>query len=87
MDVTWTPQDFRSVPMDEAMMPLPTPLMTPPVTKMYFMIQYSSGQKESKNAENDRCDSKCHGRANKQTERPRVATILTGNIIISIIEK
>ncbi|KAF0746769.1 hypothetical protein FWK35_00018010 [Aphis craccivora] len=58
MDVTWTPQDFRSVPMDEAMMPLPTPLMTPPVTKMYFMIQYSSGQKESKNAEDDRRDSK-----------------------------
>ncbi|KAE9538078.1 hypothetical protein AGLY_006050, partial [Aphis glycines] len=66
MDVTWTPQDFRSVPIDEAMMPLPTPLMTPPVTKMYFMIKYFSGQKESKNAENDRRDSKM-SRTREQT--------------------
>lgn len=64
MDVTWTPQDFRSVPMDEAMMPLPTPLMTPPVTKMYFMVYYSSGKKGSRNAEDDRSKYVADARTN-----------------------
>lgn len=38
MDVTSRPHDFNKVPNDEAMTPLPTPLITPPVTKMYFIV-------------------------------------------------
>lgn len=38
MDVTSRPHDFNKVPNDEAMTPLPTPLITPPVTKMYFIL-------------------------------------------------
>lgn len=38
MDVTSKPQDLSSVPKEEAMTPLPTPLITPPVTKMYFIL-------------------------------------------------
>ncbi|TNN86169.1 hypothetical protein EYF80_003586 [Liparis tanakae] len=38
MAVTCRPQDFRIVPTLLAMMPLPMPEMTPPVTRMYFII-------------------------------------------------
>ena len=37
MAVTLSPRDFKSLPMDEAVMPLPSPDITPPVTMMYFM--------------------------------------------------
>ena len=37
MEVTLTPEDFRMVPRLLAMTPLPIPLMTPPVTRTYFM--------------------------------------------------
>lgn len=38
MDVTSMPQQFKSVPNELAITPLPTPLMTPPVTKIYFIV-------------------------------------------------
>lgn len=38
MAVTCRPHDFRIVPTLLAMMPLPIPEMTPPVTRMYFII-------------------------------------------------
>lgn len=38
MAVTWRPQDLRSVPTLLAIMPLPIPDITPPVTKMYFIF-------------------------------------------------
>lgn len=38
IDVTLRPHDFNKVPKDDAITPLPTPLMTPPVTKMYFIF-------------------------------------------------
>lgn len=38
MAVTCRPQDFRIVPTLLAMIPLPIPEMTPPVTRMYFII-------------------------------------------------
>lgn len=37
MAVTRSPHDFRIVPMLLAMIPLPMPEMTPPVTRMYFI--------------------------------------------------
>lgn len=37
IDVTPIPHALSSVPKELAMTPLPTPLMTPPVTKMYFI--------------------------------------------------
>lgn len=37
MAVTWSPHDFRIIPMLLAMIPLPTPEITPPVTRMYFI--------------------------------------------------
>jgi hypothetical protein len=36
--VTEMPQQFKRVPNEEAMTPLPTPEITPPVTKMYFIF-------------------------------------------------
>lgn len=38
MAVTCRPHDFKMVPTLLAMMPLPMPEMTPPVTRMYFII-------------------------------------------------
>lgn len=38
MDVTSMPQQFSNVPNELAITPLPTPLMTPPVTKIYFIV-------------------------------------------------
>lgn len=38
MAVTCRPQDFRIKPTLLAMMPLPIPDITPPVTKMYFIV-------------------------------------------------
>lgn len=40
MEVTLTPVDLRMVPTLLAMTPLPIPLMTPPVTKMYFIASF-----------------------------------------------
>lgn len=37
IEVTSMPQQLSSVPKELAITPLPTPLITPPVTKMYFM--------------------------------------------------
>ena len=37
IDVTRMPHDLMMVPMLLAITPLPTPLMTPPVTKIYFI--------------------------------------------------
>lgn len=37
MEVTCSPQDLRMVPMLLAMIPLPMPEITPPVTRMYFI--------------------------------------------------
>ena len=37
IEVTSRWQDLRSVPKEDAMTPLPTPLITPPVTNMYFI--------------------------------------------------
>ena len=37
MAVTLCPRDLSSTPVDEAMIPLPTPEITPPVTTMYFI--------------------------------------------------
>ena len=38
IEVTLIPLDLRMVPMLLAMTPLPMPLITPPVTKMYFIL-------------------------------------------------
>ena len=38
MDVTLKPQCFKIVPSEDAMTPLPIPDITPPVTKMYFIL-------------------------------------------------
>lgn len=38
MDVTSIPQQLSKVPNELAITPFPTPLMTPPVTKMYFIV-------------------------------------------------
>lgn len=38
MDVTWMLQCLRIVPNELAITPFPTPLITPPVTRMYFII-------------------------------------------------
>lgn len=38
MEVTSMPQQFNNVPNELAMTPFPTPLITPPVTRMYFMV-------------------------------------------------
>lgn len=37
-DVTAMPHELRIVPKDEAMTPLPTPEITPPVTRIYFIF-------------------------------------------------
>lgn len=37
IDVTAIPHALSNVPKELAMTPLPTPLMTPPVTRMYFI--------------------------------------------------
>lgn len=37
-DVTAIPQQFNNVPKELAITPFPTPEITPPVTKMYFML-------------------------------------------------
>lgn len=37
MDVTRSPQFLSSTPMLLAVTPFPSPLTTPPVTRMYFM--------------------------------------------------
>ena len=42
MDVTRTPLALRIVPILLATMPLPTPLITPPITNMYFIFWYST---------------------------------------------
>lgn len=39
MQVTEMPQLLSSVPNEEAMTPLPTPEITPPVTRMYFILE------------------------------------------------
>jgi len=41
MDVTRTPLALRIVPILLATIPLPTPLITPPITSMYFIFWYS----------------------------------------------
>lgn len=38
MEVTSIPQQLSNVPNELAITPFPTPLITPPVTKMYFMF-------------------------------------------------
>ena len=38
MAVTRSPHDLRIVPMLLAMIPLPIPDITPPVTRMYFIV-------------------------------------------------
>lgn len=38
MDVTSIPQEFSNVPNELAITPFPTPLITPPVTKIYFIF-------------------------------------------------
>ena len=38
IDVTWIPQCLSIVPKELAMTPFPTPLITPPVTKIYFIL-------------------------------------------------
>jgi len=38
IEVTLSPPAFSMVPILLAMIPLPTPLITPPVTKMYFIF-------------------------------------------------
>ena len=37
IEVTLMPHDRKMVPMLLAMTPFPTPLITPPVTRMYFI--------------------------------------------------
>jgi len=39
IDVTLRPPAWSIVPMLLAMIPLPTPLITPPVTRMYFILR------------------------------------------------
>ena len=43
MLVTRIPCDLRIVPRLLAIMPLPTPLITPPVTSTYFIAALASG--------------------------------------------
>jgi hypothetical protein len=38
MDVTATPQCLRMTPREEATTPFPIPEITPPVTRMYFIL-------------------------------------------------
>jgi len=38
IEVTWILLHFKIVPKELAITPLPTPLITPPVTKMYFIL-------------------------------------------------
>lgn len=38
IEVTSIPQQFSNVPNELAITPLPTPLITPPVTSMYFIV-------------------------------------------------
>jgi len=40
MEVTLTPDDLRMVPKLLAITPFPIPLITPPVTSMYFMANF-----------------------------------------------
>lgn len=40
IDVTSIPQQLSRVPNELAITPLPTPLITPPVTRMYFMLSW-----------------------------------------------
>ena len=37
MDVVLKPDDLRILPIEDIVMPLPSPLTTPPVTVMYFI--------------------------------------------------
>ena len=37
---TFKPRAFSSLPSEAAVMPLPSPETTPPVTKIYFVIFY-----------------------------------------------
>jgi len=46
MDVTWMLQCLRIVPNELAITPLPTPLITPPVTRMYFIAWQIKTAKE-----------------------------------------
>lgn len=39
IEVTSIPQQLSSVPNELAITPFPTPLITPPVTRMYFILQ------------------------------------------------
>lgn len=39
IDVTLIPQFFSIVPKELAMTPFPMPLITPPVTKIYFILE------------------------------------------------
>lgn len=43
IDVTSIPQQLSSVPKELAITPLPTPLITPPVTRMYFIAGRGGG--------------------------------------------
>lgn len=40
MAETWSPKDLSSTPADDAMIPLPTPEITPPVTTTYFICLF-----------------------------------------------
>lgn len=52
MAVTRSPHDLRIVPTLLAMIPLPIPDMTPPVTRMYFIVACeNSGETKDKKKE------------------------------------
>lgn len=48
IEVTCKPHDFSMVPMLLAMIPFPIPDITPPVTRMYFILLFDLGVGEGK---------------------------------------
>ena len=49
-------QDFRMTPTELATMTFPMPLITPPVTRMYFI--FYAGETQSSQIKNDKLDCK-----------------------------
>lgn len=73
MAVTCSPHDFRMVPTLLAMMPLPIPEMTPPVTRMYFIMATPVAVETNIKADaNRRCEIKDQETETESESRIRV---------------
>lgn len=58
IDVTRNPYERRIVPILEEIMPFPIPLITPPVTRMYFIATSDSRSKSMRKKRNNQMQSR-----------------------------